>query len=203
MHVEFCVELEDRADRLDIPWASPDETSNRYYDLKAQPELLDEIAEARANPALKQFLLTLNAPDTMFATAKCHTWSTQEFSAAERSSHPASSAKFASYVDVVFSHPAFNFQREHYEQLARRISPRLSSNPAPARAELCLRHCYYHAQQAWGYYLTIFLYGYGSDAAAAERNWAAALGALGDTLVHLSRLLRQALQQLPSAPTGA
>jgi len=203
VHVEFCVELEDGADRLEIPWASPDETSNRYYDLKARPELLDEIVEARANPALKHFLVAVNAPDTMFASAKCHTWLAGDFSASERSSHPASSIKFASYVDVVFSHPVFNFQREHYEQLGRHILQRLSSNPAPARAELCLRHCYYHAQQAWGYYLTIFLYGYGSDATAAERNWAAGLGALADTLLHLSRLLRQALQQIPSAPTDA
>ncbi len=197
------MELEDGADRLEIPWASPDETSNRYHDLKAQPELLSEIAEARANPALKQFLVAVNAPDTMFATAMCHTWSTQEFSAAERSSHPTASIKFASYVDIVFSQLVFNFQREHYEQLARQISQRLSSNPAPARAELCLRHCYFHAQQVWGYYLTIFLYGYGSDAVVAGRNWAAALGALGDTLLQLSRLLRQALQQLPSTPADA
>ena len=203
MHVEFCVELVDGADRLEIPWASPSETSNQYYDLKARPDLLDEIVDARANPALKQFLEALNATDTMFATAKCHTWSTQEFSAAERSSHPTASIKFASYVDAVFSHPVFNFQREHYEQLARQILQRLSSNPAPARAELCLRHCYYHAQQAWGYYLTIFLYGYGSDAAEAERNWAAALGALSDTLLRLSHILRQALHQIPSSPAEA
>ncbi len=203
MHVEFCVELEDGADRLEIPWASPDETSNRYYDLKSRPELLDEIAEARANPALKQFLAAVNAPDTMFATAKCHTWRTSDFSAAERSSNPESSLKFASYVDVVFSHPVFNFQREHYEQLVRRISPPLTASPVPARAELCLRRCYYHDQQGWGYYLTIFLYGYGSEAAAAELNWAAALGVLRDTLVQLSRLLRQALLQMPPAPPGA
>jgi len=203
MQVELYAELEDGADRLEIPWTSPDETSNRYYDLKARPELLNEIAEAHAHPTLSRFLAAVNAADPMFATAKCHTWLTNEFSAAERADFAGARIKFASYIDLVFSQPVFNFQREHYEQLAHRLIQQLSPNPVPARAEFCLRHCYYHAQQAWGYYLTIFLYAYGIDEEAAERRWAAALEALGNALTRLSGVRRQALEQIGSTASEA
>ncbi|HXE75610.1 MAG TPA: hypothetical protein VNN18_08250 [Candidatus Xenobia bacterium] len=195
MQVEFFSELDERADRLEIPWASPDDPRNLYYDLKTRPELLSEVVEARDNLALRQFLAVVNAPETMFATAKCHTWLTEEFSPAERDSFPSSSIKFAAYVDLVFSLPAFNFRREHYDRLCAQLERRLAPVPAAARLELCLRHCYYHAQQAWGFYLTAFLYGYGASADEARHNWSAALKTLGDTLAHLSKLLRQALAQ--------
>jgi len=200
MQVEFFAELHEGTDRLEIPWASPDELRNRYFGLKARPDLLDEVIEARDNPALKQFLATVNAADTVFATAKCQTWTTQEFSPAERSSFPTASIKFAAYIDLVFSHALLNFHREHFEQLSRRLQQTLNPTPVPARAELCLRQCYFHAQQAWGFYLTIFLYGYGATDVEAQRNWTAALQALGDSLTRLSALLRQALQQAGAPP---
>ena len=203
MQAEFYGELGDGADRLEIPWSSPDQTSNQYYDLKARPELLSQIVEASANPSLSRFLAAINAPETMFATAKCHTWLTEDFSSMERTGFPAARIKFASYLDLVFSQPVLNFQSEHYEQLARRIVQQLSPSPVPARAELCLRHCYYHAQQAWGYYLTIFLYGYGSDEGVAGRHWATALEALGEALTRLSGVLRQALRQIGSTASKA
>ncbi len=203
MQAEFYEELGDRADRLEIPWSSPDQTSNRYYDLKASPALLSQILEASANPSLGRFLAGVNAPQTMFATAKCNTWLTEEFNSVERAHFPAACIKSASYVDLVFSQPVLNFQSEHYEQLARRIAQQLSPRPAPARVELCLRHCYYHAEQAWGYYLTIFLYGYGKDGAEAGKHWATALEALGEALIRLSDALRQALQQTGPATSKA
>ncbi len=203
MQAEFYEELGDRADRLEIPWSSADQTSNRYYDLKASPAPLSQILEASANPSLGRFLAGVNAPQTMFATAKCDTWLTEEFSRAERAHFPAARIKSASYVDLVFSQPVFNFQSEHYEQLARRIAQQLSPRPAPARVELCLRRCYYHAEQAWGYYLTIFLYGYGKDEVEAGKHWATALEALGEALIRLSDVLRQALQQTGPAASKA
>ena len=201
MQAVFLEELGEEADRLEIPWSSPQEPSNRYYDLKARPELLNQIPEGSSRLPLAQFLAAVNAPETMFATAKCDTWLTEEFSERERADFPAARIKFASYVDLVFSQPVFNFQREHYEQLTRRLVQQLRSAPAQARAELCLRHCYYHAQRAWGYYLTVFLYGYGGDKEEAERNWSAGLDALGAALLRLSSILSQALQQIgPKTP---
>ena len=208
MQTVFLVELGEGADRLEIPWASPDTPANRHYDLKAHPDLLDQIAEAQANPPLRRFLQAVNAPESFFATAKCNTWRTEAFTDAERATFPvhpersrrAARTKFASYVDLVFAPPPFNFHRQHYEQLAERLAQQLAPEPAAARVELCLRHCYYHPRQSWGFYLTIFLYGYGGQQAEAEREWAAGLAALAQALLRLSAVLQQAIGQ--SEATG-
>ncbi|MGH9788781.1 MAG: hypothetical protein ACRD4U_08795, partial [Candidatus Acidiferrales bacterium] len=175
MQAAFYVELDDGDDRLEIPWADPNDSANCFLDLKAAPARLDQISEARDTPPLRRFLAALNAPDTLFATAKCDTWQTDEFSPEERAASPQAQTKYASYVDLFFSREEFNFHREHYDQLARRLLPLLTAAPAGAcpdrigaRAELCLRRCYFRARQAapptagtWGFYLTVFLYGYG------------------------------------------
>ena len=198
MQTAFYIELDEGDDRLEIPWADPDDPANRFRDLKAEPGQLDQISEARENPALRRFLAAINAADTLFATAKCDSWQTDEFSPDERGAFPQARTKYAFYVDLVFSRDEFNFHREHYEQLSRRLIPLLLASPAVARAELCLRRCYFRAPQTWGFYLTVFLYGYERDLAEAEKEWAAGLEALQSALLQLSALLQQALRQAGS-----
>lgn len=192
MQTEFFVELGPEADRLEIPWASEEAPANRYYDLKRQPELLNRVAEAQGNCPLRHFLESLNRPASLFATAKCDTWTTSEFSTQERAAFPAARAKFASYVDPVFAPAPLNLHPQHYEQLGRRLAQQLAPQPVPARAELCLRHCYYHAQRVWGFYLTIFLYGYGTKPDDAQQHWATGLAALARALDRISKMLQQA-----------
>ncbi len=195
MQAEFVVELGEGADRLEIPWADPDDPANRFYNLRAEPALLAQVVEARANPALRGFLQSVNAPASFFGTAKCDTWTSNEFSAGERASFPTAGTKYASYVDLFFARDEFNFLRQHYEQLARRLAQQLTPEPAAARTELCLRHCYYRERKAWGYYLTIFLYGYAADPSHAQQQWTAGLATLGRALRCISELLQQALKQ--------
>lgn len=196
MQAKLLIELGEQDDRLEVPWADPTNPTNRYYDLKAQPQLLDNIVEAHANLPLRRFLEDLSRPASPFASAKCDTWTTEEFSSAERAAFPATREKFGSYVDLVFARAEFNFHPEHYKQLAGRWAALVGSAPAAARAEFCLRRCYYQAQRAWGYYLTVFLFGYGADLQEAEQQWAAGLTALGNSLDRLGRALAQALEQL-------
>ncbi len=198
MQAAFYIELDDDDDRLEIPWVDPGDPANCFYDLKAEPGQLERISEARNNPPLRRFLAAVNAPETLFATAKCDTWQTAEFSDDERAAFPQARTKFASYVDLVFSRDEFNFHREHYEQLARRLLPVLTAAPVAARAELCLRRCCFATREDWGFYLTVFLYGYGRDAAETEVQWAAGLEALQAALLHLSAALQQALRQAGS-----
>jgi len=195
MQAEFYVELGEGADRLEIPWASPEDPANRYHDLKAEPEKLDRIEEARAQAPLRDFLAGVNAPASAFATAKCDTWTTSEFTDGERADFPEARAKAAGYIDLVFARPDFNFHRLHYEQLARRLRELLRRDSTRARAELCLRHCYFYERQAWGFYLTVFLYGYGADAAEAAREWATGLRAVVRALAQISEALAAALAQ--------
>ena len=198
MQATFYIELDDGDDRLEVPWADPNDPANCFYDLKAEPGRLHQISEARDNPPMRRFLAVVNAVDTLFATAKCDTWQTDEFSADERAAFPQTQTKFASYVDLVFSREEFNFHRQHYEQLARRLLPLLTAAPAVARAELCLRRCHFRGPESWGFYLTTFLYGYGRDAESARTEWAAGLDALQSALLRLSATLQQALRQAGS-----
>jgi len=191
----FYVELDEGDDRLEIPWADPDNPANRFFDLRADLRGLDQIAEARDNPPLRRFLAAVNSPDTLFATAKCDTWQTDEFSPDERAAFPQAQTKYASYVDLVFSRDAFNFHRRHYEQLAHRLIPLLLPTSTAARTELCLRHCHFRPHEEWGFYLTVFLHGYGRDAAEAEHQWTEALEVFESALQRLSAVLQQALQQ--------
>lgn len=202
MQAEFYVELGEGADRLEIPWADPEEPANRYFDLRASPACLDRVREAQANPALRDFLRAVNAPASFFATARCDAWTTNEFSGGERASFPAAQAKYASYIDLFFARDAFNSHRRHYQELTRRLVQQLAPESPAARAELCLRHCYYRERNAWGYYLTIFLYGYGTGPREAHEQWAAGLAALRRVLAHLSELLQQALKQAEAVGTS-
>jgi hypothetical protein len=189
------IELGDTADKLEIPWASPQDPTNRYHDLKAHPELLEHVVEARESLPLRDFLRSINAADTQFTTAKCGIWSTSSFDPQEQARFPSARSKFSSYIDLVFARPEFNFDRLPYEQLARRLAERLAPEPARARVEFCLRHCLYAELNAWGFYLTMFLDGYGVEPEEAGRAWADGLVALQNALLCISEILNRLLRQ--------
>jgi len=77
--------------------------------------------EAQAFPELAEFLRTLNSPRSLVETAKCDVWTTTELNAEEEIYN--ASHKFASYVDVVFTHTtssdnAARFSLPAHEQFA-------------------------------------------------------------------------------------
>lgn len=199
MLAEVFIELDEDRDKLEIPWASPTDPSNRYHNLKLEPQQLDLLPEAAAHPPLRQFLLSVNAPSSLFETAKCDTWETAELTPAEQAAGFAPT-KFGSYCDLLFTVPELNFQPQHAKNLAGELSRRLQRfETAQARVELCVRRCLYHSQQAWGYYLTVFTFGYGQRAAEARANWAAALEAVGRALDEIGAILQQALARAERA----
>lgn len=63
-------------DVLGIPYHrdSEDRTSHSFVDLKHEPELLDEIPEARDEPALRELLLAINDGDGLFKSVGCARW---------------------------------------------------------------------------------------------------------------------------------
>ena len=115
MQDDFSVELGADDERLELPWAAPD-GEPRYYDLKRRPELLLHISEAHHNRELAEFLTALNSAGSIFETAKCDTWLSNELSEEELIFGAA--WKFGSYVDLVFTEPGHRFAFEQHEQLA-------------------------------------------------------------------------------------
>jgi hypothetical protein len=185
VEADFAVELGHDDETLEFPWAAAD-GGLRYYDLKRNPELLLEVEEARRTPELAEFLAAANSPASILETAKCDAWASTEINPEEEIF--GASCKFGSYVDFLFSREGSRFSFAEHEQLARRVVQLLNRVPEiPAAAELIIRRCFYHATEGMraGFYVTLYLFGYGDDKPQARQRWAIA-----------SKLLENALRQI-------
>src|SRR6185312_15290922 len=142
MQADFSVELGADDHCLEMPWASPDGTM-RYFDLRAQPELLLEISEAIDNRDLAEFLSVLNQTGSLVQTAKCDTWLTNELDAEDEIF--GAPWKFGSYVDLFFADRNRQIALAEYELFANSLVTLLGKVPDfAASADFVLRRCYYH-----------------------------------------------------------
>jgi hypothetical protein len=175
VEADFAVELGVDDETLEFPWAA-DDGGPRYYDLKRQPELLLNIEEASRVPELAEFLVVMNSPASILETAKCDTWSSTEINPEEEIFGAA--YKFGSYVDILFSQATLRCSFAEHEQFAKRVTQLLKRVPEiPAAVELLIRRCVYHVagEMQEGFYITLYLFGYGDDEPQARQRWAIAL----------------------------
>jgi hypothetical protein len=182
VEADFAVELGAGDETLELPWVAEagaaygEDGGPRYYDLKRQPELLLNIEEAIRVPELGEFLAAVNSPASILETAKCDAWSSTDINPEEEIFGAAH--KFGSYVDVLFSSEDSRGSFAEHEQFARRITQLLKRVPEiPAAAELLIRRGFFHAGEETreGFYITLYLFGYGDDEAQARQRWAIAL----------------------------
>jgi hypothetical protein len=186
MDADFSIELGREDPVLDFPWKDPS-GKLAYVDVKRQPELMASIEEAEKFPELGEFLRVMNSARSMVETAKCDAWATTDLSA-EEDVYDASH-KFASYVDVLFSEIDVCLSLSLHEQFARKLVELLRRAPeTPSAAEVCVRRCFFAAQDGVreGYYSTLYVSGYGSDEASARQNWEVGLKLMGNAIVQLS-----------------
>ena len=133
VQVDFSVELGADDPKLEFPWSSPD-GQHRYFDLKADPQLISEIAEAAHNPALRSFLSAINSKASILQTAKCDTWTSRELAADEEIF--GASVKYGCYIDLVPTSDAVRFSFEAQERLAQCLVKLLQRVPEIARKPL-------------------------------------------------------------------
>jgi hypothetical protein len=174
MEADFAVELGSDDETLEIPWAG-EENGPRYYDLKRHPESLRNIDEVSRVPELGEFLTALNSAASLLETAKCDVWSSTEMNAEDEIFGAAH--KFGSYVDLLFSEEGVRCSFPEHERFAKRLVQLLKKAPEiPAAAEFLIRRCYYQLERETrdGYYVTLYLFGYGEDEAQARQRWAIA-----------------------------
>ncbi len=197
MDADYSVELGADDDVLDFPWSAP-EHNLRYYDLKNQSDLLLYISEATEYQELGSYLATVNSPASALLTAKCDVWADDELSEAEGIYE--AKTKLVCYIDHLFvadeeSVEDLRFCFERHERFAQRMVELLSHvPPISAAVEAIIRRCYYHLGEGdarAGYYLTIYISGYGDDSADARRRWAIALDLLKKVLLQLSAEVRR------------
>jgi hypothetical protein len=175
MQVDCAVELGADDETLEFPWVAPGE-GPRYHDLKRQPETLALIQEATGLAALREFLVVVNSPTSLLESAKCDVWGNTDINPEEEIF--GALWKFGSYVDLVFTDPSTRFSFDAHQNLLQTLTTLLKRVPEiPASAEFLLRRCFYHEGKTLreGFYVTFYLFGYGSDELRARQQWAIAL----------------------------
>jgi hypothetical protein len=186
MDADYSVELSPDDPVLDLPWSDP-ERRFEYYDLKRHPELLARIPEVQQFPQLGDFLRAVNSTASLFESAKCDVWSTQELNPEEEMF--GLPYKFASYVDLVFAHRDRRELFSMHELFAKELVTLLRKTPETASSvEICVRRAYFGIGDAAreGCYLTLYLNGFGDDEQSARLNWEILLKLLANALLQLS-----------------
>ncbi len=192
MLADYSVELGREDPALELPWRSED-GATRFRDLKRHPELVLEIPEAIGSPELSAFLTRMNAPGFPLQTAKCDAWSSREISPEEEIFGAAE--KFVSYIDLVFEADESRVAFEKHEALAKSLCGLLERAPEMAASvELVIRRCYYHpgespasTESTSGFFLTVYVSGFGEDEAEARKRWSIALTLVQHALVQAAR----------------
>jgi len=214
VQADFSIELGADDERLEVPWSS-DDGRLRYYDLKRQPELLLNVAEARGNRDLGEFLSGINSPPSILETAKCDAWLSNQLG--EEEAIFGASWKFGSYIDLLFTDNESRFSLERHKQLAAEAAKLLARAPEiSAAAEFVVRRCYFHSNpntddssvgkgeppsppgharhspnaNLEGFCISFYLYGYGDDEDEARQRWNIALKVVYNALLQVSVQLR-------------
>ena len=186
MRVEILQELGPDDARLEIPWASADDPALAYIDLKTFPDKAEELDECRSRPVLGSLLRAINRPDSLLRSAKCQVWISHELAEDERWDFDFP-VKVASYLDLLFDSPDLNANLAIHMQLAEEIERGMKETRLQAQMDIAVRRCLFHAQENWGYYLTLFIHAYGATENEAETAWTLALLNLREILEGLSR----------------
>jgi hypothetical protein len=186
MDADFSVELGGEDPVLDFPWT---DASGKlaYFDLKRHPESLVQVAETRDLPELAEFLRCVNSTRSVVESAKCDMWATMELTPEEEIF--GTSHKFASYVDLVLSQIDQRQSFPEHERFAKRLVALLRRAPEMSCSiEVCVRRCFFGegSQTGVGFYFTVYVNGYGNDAASARQNWAIGIKLAENAIVQLS-----------------
>jgi hypothetical protein len=174
MDADWSVELGPNDETLEYPWSTPD-GSVRYYDLKHHPDLIDCVTEVSEYPELRDVLLSLNHLSSPLETAKCDAWCDEEVSGMEY----AASHRCGCYIDLLFADRR-RLSFEDHEQFVKLACAALRrGDELTAQAEFIVRRCYYAhdiEDVTSGYYVTVYVFGYGDSVQHARDAWSDALG---------------------------
>ena len=177
MRIEISRELDAGDGALEVPWASPDDPSLLYRDLKLNPGEIPLLPECQAFPALADCLAVLNSAGSSVRSVKCDVWSTTDVAEDERMDFNLP-YKTGSYVDVVFDDPMLRTNLKEHVAFAARLRQEVRPLRAQAQMEIIVRRCLYHREEVWGHALTLFLHAYGATSLEAILEWNRTLRAL-------------------------
>lgn len=189
MQTDFMVELGNDDPRLEVPWRSEDGRL-LYFDLRARPELLLNIAETYENRELGEFLTSVNSRLSNLQSAKCDHWTSKEKD--EEAALFGAAVKAGCYIDLFFHQPEQRFIFALHEQFGADFERLLAKVPEmPASTQLMLRRCYFHRQDDStesdaGFYFSLYVSGFGDDEDEARKHRAIALKVLQNAFLQMA-----------------
>jgi len=183
------VEIVEEADGT--PQDSVFPAGEKYLNLRDNPQAVDSIAGARQFLPLRNFLISVNGPESIFATSSA---TTKSESPAAVSADPA--YEFASQARIVFREPSLNLERRHYVDLGSRLKELLERETEdPVRTVLRISSCDFTAENRRGFCLDIRLVAHGESAQQAEVRWGLGLARMQQALLFRSRALKQQIPE--------
>jgi hypothetical protein len=157
-------------------------SSGGTLDLREDPGAVERIEIARRHPALRAFLLSLNAEESPFSTLGCKVWNDDQ--------EGAEPCIFASRVDLLLSHDSARVGQEQYQEFARRLATLLEREPGDSiRAELHIARAEI-ARGPQGCCLRLFLYARGARPEQAQLRWGLGIARVQQALLFVARAIR-------------
>ena len=191
MDADWSVELGADDPALELPWSSPDGVQ-AYVDLSNDLQRLSEIPEAVQYPPMMSFLVGLNASRLQLSpwlSAKCDVWVDNEVGAATDFWPHTCHWRVGSYVDIVRREESQRFAFDQHERWMTAATACLHRFPdGPYSCEFVLRRCYFHldadsSESTPGFFLTVYLNGYGFEKVHAEGAWKGGLDRVSHALL--------------------
>lgn len=148
-----------------VPYVSEiraESTNHGFFDLRKQPELIDDVPEAQKSKGLLQILRTLNAPNSPFMSLGCEC----RF---DEVSNSNGQLYFSSYTDFTFHEP----QRHSSEQQMIEVAEQFLVALEPAQEalfsfEIGIQRMRHFFKEEGGYNITLGLFGYGKTEKQAK-----------------------------------
>jgi hypothetical protein len=106
--------------------------AENYFDLRANPGVIGQIAAARRYLPLRNFLASVNSAESIFATASVSTkWEVPAAISANLG------CEFASQTRIVFADPPLNWERKNYMDLSSGLKELLERDAADFFLRVC------------------------------------------------------------------
>jgi hypothetical protein len=161
--------------RVGIPYAPVQHPGSRnygYFNLKLHPEDIEKIPEIRSVPELRDVIVMLNGPDSLFQTLGCD-------KSLAPSDNPQYKRRMNSYFNVVFDVLNWNLYIKNFEGLYSKFEEFAGSKgdlPNSYGVQFEIGTAIFNEHDGLtGLHVAIWNFGYGNNDTDARREWAKGL----------------------------
>jgi hypothetical protein len=175
---------EDPPEDFGIPYrpnVRPDGENFGYFDLKRDPQRIDDIPELRDWPPLRKMVQTLNVPASFFRTVGCDT------GILDVSGSPPSK-RVGCYFRIAFELLKWNLEKDNYLHLFDAIYQRCVSTQLLNRVVVAggIKPTHFNHHQVFGWTLMIDVSGYAPTEQEARESWTQGMALIENSFIEIS-----------------